>query len=367
MSGSIVIALACALLLSGCRWLNDDEGFFVNRGDDYLTAEPAPPLAVPETLSGGSVSAEMAIPALPPDATRHVFGDDVPRPEAIYAREEAEGVRIQKLGERRWLLVPQSPAVVWPKVKQFFGDNGVPIAMENTETGRLDTEWLAPATADTTDVVRLAIKEGRGAASVTTGRDRLKIRLEQGLRERTAEVHVRYENDSVRQTLDGVFPEASDAVEVEAEIIGELGSYVASNVGDQSVSYVAGAISTQAKSELVRTADDRPALRLALDFNRAWALVNQSLGDAGVPIVDVDRSAGVVYAEINDRILQGETRKKGWLRRLLTRDPKSLPVEIRMQDQNGAQEVVVNAAEGGRPLDDDAAEQLLLLIREYAT
>ena len=38
MNGSIVIALACALFLSGCRWLNDDEGFFVNRGDDYLFA-----------------------------------------------------------------------------------------------------------------------------------------------------------------------------------------------------------------------------------------------------------------------------------------------------------------------------------------
>lgn len=366
MRAWVVALLVGVATLPGCGWMSDDEGFFVDRTNDYVEAQAAAPLEVPERLSAGGITAEMAVPDLPPDANRHVFGADVPKPEAIYAREEAEGVRIQKLGERRWLLVPQSPAVVWPKVRQFFADNGVAIVAEDADIGRLDTDWLAPADAETTDVVRLAIKAGREAANVRSGRDRIKIRVEQGIRERTTEVHVRYENDSTRQHAEGVFPEASDNVEVEAEIIGEIGSYVASDVGE-SVSFVAGQISTQAKSEIVRTADDRPALRLALDFNRAWALVNQSLGDAGVPVLDVDRSAGIVYAEINEDILRGEEGKKGWFTRLVTRDEKPRPVEVHLRDENGVQQVMVYGSDGAEPLDADEAEQLLLLIREYAT
>ena len=72
-------------------------------------------------------------------------------------------------------------------------------------------------------------------------------------------------------------------------------------------------------TKLYDTADDRPALRLALDFNRAWAMINQALADAQVPITDVDRTAGIVYAEISDKILNQEG--EGWfLKRWLTRD-----------------------------------------------
>ena len=236
----VAIWFACAVTASvgGCGWMNDDEGFFVNREDDYVTAVPAPPLEVPERLSNAAIQEVMAVPDLPPDAGRHIFADEVPRPEAIYAREQAEGVRIQKLGDRRWLLVPQSPAIVWPKVKQFLADNGVRVTAEDGDAGRLDTEWLTPA-ADSRDVIRLAIRAGRETASVASGRDRLKILVEPGIRERTTEVHVRYENDSLAMPVEDNFPESSDIAEVEGEVIGELGAYIASNVADQSVSFVA--------------------------------------------------------------------------------------------------------------------------------
>lgn len=360
-----ILAFAVAALVCACGWLSDDEGFFVDRSDDYIEARPAPPLEVPEDLSSAAILDVMKIPDLPPEGRRNTFEEEIPRPEAIFARQEEEGVRIQKLGERRWLLVSQSPAVVWPKVKQFFADNGVAIAKEDGDVGRLDTDWLAPADKETKDVVRLAIREGREAASIDGGRDRLKVLLEQGIRQRTAEVHIRYENDSLHPPVEGAFPEASDAAQVETEIIGELGAYIASNVADQSVSFVARQISTQVKAELIRTPDDQPALRLALDFNRAWALVNQSLNDAKVPITDVDRSAGRVFAQINRDILEED--EDGWFTRLITREEKGRPVQIHVAEQNRALEVRVFEEDGTTPVAVDLAEQLLLLIREYAT
>lgn len=358
--------VAAALLLGGCGWFSDDKGIFVDRSDDYVDAREGAPLEVPEDLSAIAISDVMAVATLPPSTGRRVtYEDETPRPEAIFARDEEQGVKIQKLGERRWLLVPQSPDVVWPKVKQFFADNGVVVAEEHPGGGALTTGWLGPDDGNAKDVVRLAIRAGREEASIRSGRDRIKVVVEQGIRERTAEVHLRYQNDSLALPSDAALPETSDIESVEVELIGELGSYLASNVGDESVSFVARNISTQTKSELIRTADDRPALRLALDFNRAWAMINQALTDAQVSIKDVDRTAGIVYAEITDKILNQEN--EGWfLKRWLTRDEKPRPVEVRMRDAADAFEVSVSGP-GGSAIAADTAEQLLLLIREFAT
>ncbi len=361
----VAIAGAIVVTAAGCRWLNDDKGLFVNRSDDYVDAAQSPPLEIPEDLSTVAIQDLMVIPELPPLGRRVMYADDAPRPEAIFARDETQGVKIQKLGERRWLLIPQAPEVVWPKVKQFFADNGVTIAAEDPEAGRLNTEWLGPDDGSARDTVRLALRSGREAAKVRSGRDRIKILIEPGIRERTAEVHLRNENDSMAQTSDDEFPAASNVDEAENELVAELGSYLASNVGDESVSFIARNISTQVKAELIRTDENQPALRLALEFNRAWAMINQALTEAAVPVTDVDRSAGVVYAEVTKKILNQEG--DGWfLTRWLTRDEKKRPVEIRMVDVDGSYQVRVFDAKGA-PLPADTAEQLLLLIREYAT
>ena len=353
--------------LSGCHWFSDDKGFFVDRSRDYVKAVPGPSTEVPDGLSGTAIEQQMAVPNLAPDAAEHIFADGVPRPEAIYAREEADTVRIQKLGDRRWVLVPQSPAIVWPKVKQFFADNGVAIVAEDPDAGVLESAWLAPsAEAQAKDVVRLAVKAGRETASLKSGRDRLLVKVEPGIRERTTEVYLRSQNDSIRQPTEGVFPAASDVPQIEAEVINELAAYVASNVADESVSFVARQISTQSKAELIRTDANQPALRLTLDFNRAWALVNQALTDAKVPIKDVDRSAGVVYAQISRKQLQGE-QKRGWFMRLFSGRDKKQAVQLKVADKGTSLQVLAFEADGATPLAPDLAEQLLLLIREYAT
>jgi len=362
----LALSTTALLPLAGCHWFSDDKGFIVDRSKDYAKAQAGPATEVPEGLSSSAIGQQMSVPDLPTASAQHIFADGVPRPEAIYAREEADTVRIQKLGDRRWVLVPQSPAVVWPKVKQFFADNGVAIVAEDPDAGIVETAWLSPADAQTKDVIRLAVKAGRDAGSIKSGRDRLLVKVEPGIRERTTEVYVRAENDSIRMPTEDTFPAASDVPQVEAEVINEVASYVASNVADESVSFVARQLSTQSKAELVRTDQNQPALRLALDFNRAWALVTQALSDAKVPIKDVDRSAGVVYAEVSRGQLQGE-KKHNWFVRMFTGGDKKHPVQLKVTDKGSALQVAAFETDGTTPLAPDLAEQLLLLIREYAT
>ncbi len=359
------LALAmCVTLLVGCGWMSDDKGFFVDRSNDYLKATEGPPLVVPEDLSSTSIQNTMAIPAVSSNQ-RHVnFEGGAPRPEAIYAREEAEGVKIQKLGDQRWLLIPQAPAVVWPKVKQFFADNGVATELEQPETGRIDTEWLTISSSAARDVVRLSISDGRHSAGVTTGRDRVRVLVEPGIRDRSTEIHLRYENDSKSMPREDVMPSQSDIAEVETQLLNEMGGYIAANVADASISFVARNISTQSKADLQRDASDLPILRLNLDFERAWATVNQALHEAKLDVTDVDRSAGVFYVTVTDQMLNQEEKPSIWTRWF--RSEHKRKVTILMAPQQPGYDLTV-FDDNGQRTDSDTAEQILIMIREFAT
>jgi outer membrane protein assembly factor BamC len=354
----------CATLLVGCGWMSDDKGFFVDRSNDYLKAQEGPPLVIPEDLSSTAIQNTMAIPQVS-SSQRHVnFEGGAPRPEAIYAREEADGVKIQKLGDQRWLLVPQAPAVVWPKVKQFFADNGVAIELEQPQTGRIDTEWMMVSSNAARDVVRLSISDAKQSAGISTGRDRVRVLIEPGIRDRSTEIHLRYENDSKSMPHEDVMPAQSDIVEVETQLLNELGGYIAANVADASISFVARNISTQSKAELQRDASDLPTLRLNLDFDRAWATVNQALHEAKLDVTDVDRSAGVFYVTVTDQMLNQEEKPSIWTRWF--RSEHKRKVTILMEPKTPGFDLTVFDDNGQRTA-SDVAEQILIMIREFAT
>ena len=142
----------------------------------------------------------------------------------------------------------------------------------------------------------------------------MRVLVEPGIRDRSTEIHLRYENDSKSM------PQRSDAArsptfaEVESQLLNELGGYIAANVADASISFVARNISTQSKADLQRDASDLPVLRLNLDFERAWATVNQALHEAKLDVTDVDRSAGVFYLTVTDQMLNQEDKPSIWTR-----------------------------------------------------
>ncbi len=362
-SGARLILVVSTLLSAGCGWMSDDKGFFVDRSQDFLKATERPPLVVPDGLSSVAIQDSMPIPTITSAQRRVNFEGGAPRPDTLYARDESKGVRIQKLGDQRWLLVPQPPAVVWPKVKQFFAENGVAIAMEEPKNGRIDTEWLTVSDNQARDVVRLAIADGKKAAGLSTGHDRVMVLIEPGIRDRSTEIHLRYENDS-RTLPQETMPPKSDIPQVESQLLNELGGYIAANVADASISYAARNISTQSKAELQRDPADLPVLRLNLDFERAWVTVNQALHDAKLDVTDVDRSAGVFYVTVTDQMLNQEEKPSIWTRWFRRENKRNVTLLMKPEKQGFEVEVF---DENGKRTAADLAEQILIMVREFAT
>ena len=366
------VALLLALPLLGCSGFNDDEGIFVNKADDYLDARERRALIVPEDLNPDRVQDPFPIPPSPAQMNPEFYPGRPPQPSAIYANDNRDEVRMQRLGERLWLALPESPDTVWPKLKQFLGENGVNVAREMGSEGRLDSQWLTIENEPYRDVIRLVLRDARDEAGVTTGRDRILIRVERGMRERTAEIHLRHQNDGMGVS-EAFQPDLSllksDIEAVEADMLNEIGAYIAAKVAEQTVSMVAQQISSGAKSEVIRNTDGVPTLLLYLDKDRAWAAVGQALARAEVDVTDQDRNAGKYYVRISDSFLAGE--KKGFFRRLFSgggsKKNKADKLQIAVEQSDPATYAVFILDEDARHIDRELSQELLVMIREFAS
>ena len=138
------------------------------------------------------------------------------------------------------------------------------------------------------------------------------------------------------------------------------------------MSRVALEIGTGAKTELVRNAAGQPALRLFLDRGRAWATLGQSLRNAEVVEVSViqqDSDDASLQIAIPQDLFAGKSG--GGLLCRLTFSCGSLnsAVKVTLKMTEGASPDVFDVLvfDGNGPLaDNELAQQILVLIREYA-
>ncbi|MBV1904788.1 MAG: outer membrane protein assembly factor BamC [Pseudomonadales bacterium] len=363
----MIIVLLFGCTLSSCGWMNDDKGIFVNRSDDYLQAEQAPPLVVPNDLSDKTLQDSLAIPQLDEQPRTVFYSHEAPRPNPVFARENGQQVKIQKLGEERWLVVAQKPSIVWPKVKQFLADNGVSLAGEDPQQGTLKTQWLElESDAGYRDIVRSLLLTAKISESAEGGRDRLYLRVEQGLRIGSTEIYVRQENDEQSNSGSNSWPESSSLQTIEAVLLNELGAYIAADVTQRAESKQATELASRKKAEIFSDNSGDPFLRFNLDFNRAWAVVGQALNNAEINVTDLDRSAGIFYVDITAEDLV-QDKKSGFIKNLFSFGSKddSVTLQIHLVAEDEAQVVRIYKADD-QLAKVDISQQLLTLLRDFA-
>lgn len=359
----LVVAALAGFGLLGCQYTRDDSGLFIDARDDYLDARPSAPLAVPQNLSGVRVDDTWPIPELAnPNIAADMYPNKVPRPEVLVGRE-FDAVRIQRLRDKSWIVLGDSPEQVWPLVKQFLADNGVGIGREDPPEGVIESEWFVVREQAYADVVRSAIQEGRanhvdeGGSAVEPGRDRLRLRVERGIRRGSSEVHL-----SHLRAIGMAERPSAPIVEVERAVIGKLAEFLAHGVTNAAVSMVGRGIAARSKAEVIKDRTGYPALHLHIGFDRAWATVSQALERAEVVVHGSDVATASVQAEFPT------AGRRGWLQRVVPggETGENAQVVIRVHRDGDARTVVSVEGLDGSPTDADLAEEVLVTIRAFA-
>jgi outer membrane protein assembly factor BamC len=364
----LINVLLLVSMAASCGWF----GGGTPPNTAYMQIEPLQPLKIPSDLDDGAIKNPIPLPVIPEQRNPSFYPKKPPLPDALYASDNRDEVRLQALGSRNWLVVPEPPTTAWPKMKQFFADNGVVIDSDRPEEGRLNTSWLMIEDKDYRDVVRTLLRNNTNDEAFGSSRDRFLIRVEQGLQPQSTEVHIRHENDGKEQITDDdiiVFDGLTSNIRaVERSLLNEIGGYIAARVAETTVSKVALQIGASAKTDLIRNADGVPVLRLYLDQDRAWASLEQAMKNAEVEINDQDRETGEYDVTIPTAIFTGESAGGFFCRITFScGGANSVDALIKMSAHQEAGFNVVVIQNGEPMLDVDQAQQILVMIREFAT
>ena len=291
------------------------------------------------------------------------FPEDPPKPDVLYGLREGESIRMQRLGERRWLLVPEPVSEVWPKFMRFLSEFGISTQGEAPVYGQVATAWI-DASDDGGSPAQSFIRDSRGEAEAGA-RDRFVFRLESSLREATTEIHARHLSDA-GESVAKEWPETSTDTELESAILLESGRFLGANLGTSAVSLVGADVRVRPKARIEEDASSAPILVFELDFERAWATLRLALEEAGAEIQDLNREDRVIFATFSKaRLREGE--EPGFIGRMLSfGGGDSVDVRIEVSEIGSNWQVSVQGSDS-RPTDRETVEGILGLIREHAS
>ena len=366
---SLVIIIQ-ALLLTSCGWLMSADQ---EKSKSYINVVAQKPLEIPEGLSADRIRDPFPVPQVAEQVNPDFYPKRPPLPDALYANDNRKEVRIQKLGGRRWLALPESPTTAWPKIKQFFADNGVDLLFEDTDSGRLETEGLRITQDNYRDVVRSILAEESVSPD---GLHKIILEVQSGLQTNSSEIRLRHfylsQDTAGKSSGRTSMGNPSDSVQVEEKLLSDLGSYVAARVAELTVSRVALTIGGSAKTNIRRDAQGRPVLQMSLDKDRAWATLGQAVrnaGLAGITSVSEDPADREIVIRVPRGLLIGENGRGFFCRITFSCGNKSdLRYVLKMKemaDKADIQEVFVSRV-NEMPITNELSQQILVLIKEYA-
>ncbi|AIR89897.1 outer membrane protein assembly factor BamC [Pseudomonas cremoricolorata] len=321
---------ALALIISstsGCGWLWGDEGYFRDRGSDYLQAQTTAPMQVPQDAT----HVKRLDPLLP--IPRNVADDnisgefEVPRPQPLNAAADTADYSLQRSGSSRWVLAQRSPAEVWPVARQFFEDNGFRIAEERPQTGEFNTTWQRFDELSASLGQRLASSASSGDSEV-----RVRVRMEPGVQRNTSEVYIVSVERPAGSTADPAFPSTSRNAGVDALLVDEmLASMNRSAEKGGSVSLLAERdFDTPSRVSLSEDGSGNPVLYMGSDLDRAWSGVGRALEQGQWRVEDINRSLGLYYINLSEKP-EDKQNEPGFFGRMFGSKPTEQEREARAE------------------------------------
>ncbi len=306
-----------ALGLAACSGTADDllDPILPEREAAYKSSKTAPPLEVPPDLSSATLNDTMVVPSLAQGSatySAYVNGTQVAMASVNGVLPRLNGVRIERAGSDRWLIVDVPPGVVWPKVRDFWLSQGFLIQLEDPSIGIMETDWAEKRTEFDGGAISNFFSKLSSELYGATTRDMYRTRLERGTIPETTEVYVSHRGaeyvstGKISRSLDATGseevyvwqPRPSDP-ELEAEMLNRL--IITFGIKKETATtLVAQAAERPPRAHIVRDGEGASVLDLQDNFSRAWRRTGLALDRVGFTVEDRDRSRGLYYVRYID-------------------------------------------------------------------
>jgi outer membrane protein assembly factor BamC len=363
-----------ALALAGCSTID----LVTEQGKiEYKSAGKRPDLDVPPDLVKPRGDDRYSIPERP-QGEKTLSGYQTARATERPATEAAvlppvEGMRIERAGTQRWLVVNQPAEKLWPIVREFWQESGFLIQVEVPAAGLMETDWAENRAKIPQDIIRRTVGKVFENLYSTGERDKFRTRFEPV--PGGTEIYISHRG--MVEVLTGsssidkdssVWQARPNDPELEAEFLRRLMIKLGADQERAETLVASAAQPARESTRIVQTPSGATELEIREGFDRAWRRVGLALDRGGFTVEDRDRSQGAYFVRYIDPEVAG-AKKPGFFGRLFS----SKPPESKQQYQ------VKLAAEGeltrlsvlsreGQPLaseiDRGTAQKIVALLRE---
>ncbi|KRH78032.1 outer membrane protein assembly factor BamC [Ferrovum sp. JA12] len=376
-----MVLLVC--VLSACSTTNST--LFKSKKVDYQSEAktlPQPNLDVPPDLTPAQEDDRYSVPGEDTQTYSQYQKKQKNNPtEAVSAGTQqvlpktSSLVSIERDGAQRWLVIHESPQVLWPKLRDFWMKEGFTLTLDNPKIGIMETNWNENSANLPQDFVQRMLSKVITNLYSSSLRDRFRTRVEQGKTPGTAEVFITHKG--MEEVLSN---DASTSVwearpadpELEDEFIRRLALSlgVQQPLIDKEIKQDKQ-IALQAKKNnaVVKEQAIGDVLTLNDPFDRAWRSVGLALDRAGFTVQDRDREEGVYYVRYTDT--EGVLAKKpGFFDRLAfwrsedkSKETQTYRVKVVAKGVGAPSEVLVRN-ELDQPIPKALNQEILKLIKD---
>lgn len=281
-------------------------------------------------------------------------------------------MRIERRGNTRWLVVPQAPDALFPRLRQFWQDNGFTLTTDSPETGVLETEWAENRAKLPDDIIRNTLGRVLNSLYSTGERDKFRTHVERTPAGTEITVsHRGMEEVLINKERDGstMWTGRPNDPLLEGEFLTRM--MVSLGAPADSARAAVAAASTSASPAAVggggnkaRTVANQAgaALQVDEDTASAWRRVGLALDRSGFTVEDRDRAQLLYFVRYADPKTAGKEEPNFIARLFGSKDATALSRFRLALKADGAGTVVSVLNDQGTPDNSANAQRIVSLL-----
>jgi outer membrane protein assembly factor BamC len=366
MKWQVLVAVCLAAGVAGCNLLPEGKKI------DYKSAGKLPPLEVPPDLTTPGNDERYVVPDINPSgsATFSVYNKERNKQPgsggtSILPTLDDSGVRMERSGTQRWLVVKGEPEEIWPVVKEFWHDLGFLIKIEMPEAGVMETDWAENRAKIPQDLIRSALSKVLDTLYSSAERDKFRTRLERG-EGGVTEIYISHRgmDEVLEANMRTIWQPRPPDPELEAEMLSRL--MMRFGVAEERARAMTG--SSGAAQERARMSREKGGVLTVTEaFDRAWRRVGLALDRVGFTVEDRDRSQGIYFVRYINPDADNKTGGGLLSKLLFWRDENADSADqyrVQLSEAGAATEVKVLNKDGGAEKSGTSSRILGLLYEQ---
>ena len=275
-----------------------------------------------------------------------------------------QDMRVERDGDLRWLVVDRAPEDIFPRLVDFWTENGFTVASNNPAAGLIETDWAENRAKIPESWLRQALGAVLESAWDSGEREKFRTRVERV--NGHTEIYV-----SHRQMLekrvggDGSQVQWQNGKEdpgLNAAMLARMMVYLGSDV-DNARKLVQQAEAAPQKPAVQQDVRAQGALLVVNEsFDRAWRRVGVALDGGGFAVDDRDRSAGDYFVRYFDTDTGEKIDQPGFFSRMFSGDKKAEAPQYRIHLTASGDQTNVTVLDAKGERDSSATAQRLLSV-----